>query len=68
MERNGIGQRPIIISFIALLIVCSSHLVQSVTIDNAAYKDIVLEIKDYVPVEKCSEILLDLEVRFLICS
>lgn len=35
---------------------------QAVTIDRQGYRDLVFEIKDYVPVEKCSEFLLDLEV------
>lgn len=38
--------------------------VRSVSIDNVAYKDIVIEIRDYVPVEKCADFLLDLEVCF----
>lgn len=38
--------------------------VSAASIDNSAYKDIVFEIKDYVPVERCADILMDLEVSF----
>lgn len=34
-------------------------------IERAAYRDVVIEIKDNVPVEECSSILLDLEVSYI---
>lgn len=45
---------------VASTIFCATT--SAVTIDKAAYKDIVIEIKDYVPVEKCADVLLDIEV------
>lgn len=33
-----------------------------VFIERSAYKDVVIEIRDNVPVEECSSILADLEV------
>lgn len=33
-----------------------------VFIERSAYKDVVIEIRDNVPVEECSTILADLEV------
>lgn len=36
----------------------------AIVIDKAAYKDIVIEIKDYVPVERCAEILFNIEVSY----
>lgn len=51
--------------WVTLAVLCSSMLsVRSVSIENAAYRDIVFEISDHVPVEKCADFLLDLEVSF----
>lgn len=36
--------------------------VRSLSIENGAYRDIVFEISDHVPVEKCADFLLDFEV------
>lgn len=48
---------------IMLLII---HPLQSLTIEKSAYKNIVIEIKDNVPLEECSSILADLEVSYMI--
>lgn len=36
--------------------------VTGLSIEKSAYKDVVIEIKDNVPVEECGTILADLEV------
>lgn len=49
--------------WLAIALFCNSMSpVRSATIENGAYKDIVIEISDYVPLEKCGEFLFDLEV------
>lgn len=43
---------------------CCSNMssVQSISIENGAYKDIVIEISEFVPMQNCSDFLHDLEV------
>lgn len=56
-------QRTMYMLICMLGLMCSQFSCASaVTIDKAAYKDLVIEIKDYVPVERCQDILLDIEV------
>lgn len=38
--------------------------VSGLFIEKSAYKDVVIEIRDNVPVEECGAILADLEVSF----
>lgn len=39
--------------------------IQTITIENSEYHDIVVEIKDSVPESICGDILTNLEVSFL---
>lgn len=61
-------EKPIIwlITFIVAIVLNKSSSVLSISIENAAYNDLVIEIKDNVPVEKCLDVLQDLEVSLLI--
>ena len=54
-------QRKNIVAVLMCLLAMQTG-VWSIAIENAAYKDIVIEIKDYVPVERCSQLLSDIEV------
>lgn len=45
-----------------LIIILSTKLSYSVSIKESVYKDIVIEIKDYISDKKCNEILNSLEV------
>lgn len=54
MGRRGMWS----IAMTMLVIGVSSGL----SIEKSAYKDVVIEIKDNVPVEECGKILADLEV------
>lgn len=53
-----------VIWLILLLNILNSNcMVRSVSIDGAAYRDIVFEINNNVPVADCSDFLLNLEVN-----
>lgn len=41
--------------------------IQTISIENSEYSDIVIEIKDSVPESICGEILNNLEVSYLFC-
>lgn len=49
---------------ILIMLMTVQQSMQTLSIEKSAYKDIVLEIKDNVPLEECSSILADLEVSF----
>lgn len=52
----------VICLLLGLNILNSDCMVRSVSIDGAAYKNIVFEINNKVPVADCTEFLLNLEV------
>lgn len=55
--------------WMAMALLCNSvPYVRSVSIESAAYKDIVFEISPHVPVEKCADFLFDLEVSSSECT
>lgn len=45
-----------------LVLLVAIEMTTGVFIERSAYKDVVIEIRDNVPVEECSTILADLEV------
>lgn len=62
-HQPSIVHGSIAFTWFAIALLCNSMSpVRSTTIENGAYKDIVIEINDYVPLEKCGEFLFDLEV------
>ena len=55
----------VIIFTLLTVLVCST---QPLGISNSAYRDVVIEIQDTVPVEQCAQILTDLEVNVCLIS
>lgn len=72
MQSNRIDctKQRTMFAFICMLWLVVGQLActSAITMDKAAYKDVVIEIKDYVPVERCQDILLDIEVSLNISS
>lgn len=65
-SRNKMSSKAAVILWVILALSNCASTVGSVSIEGAAYKDIVFEIRDYVPVERCADFLLNLEVSISI--
>lgn len=49
---------------LVVLLAASSVSAFGITISQSAYKDVVIEIQDTVPMDQCAQVLNDLEVSF----
>lgn len=49
---------------LVVLLAASSVSAFGITINQSAYKDVVIEIQDTVPMDQCAQVLNDLEVSF----
>lgn len=51
------------VNIILLQLICAFTISESIFVENGAYENIVIEIKENVPFAECSEFLWSLEVR-----
>lgn len=57
--------KVIVFSWTLLWVLLASVSAFGITISQSAYKDVVVEIQDTVPMDQCAQVLNDLEVSFL---
>lgn len=58
-------KKVIVWALVLLLAAASAVSSFGITIEKSAYRDVVVEIQDTVPMDQCAQVLNDLEVSFV---